>query len=186
MRARPKVLREAGIAPNAVRYHLLGWAMLVVTLPLLPFVWLYYRRYFETLEVVLTSRELQVSRGLLVREEKSIPLEKITDLALFQGPLMRRLGLKGLRVETAGQSGDGSALVRLIGIQDVDDFRDAALDQRDKVTERLDEGEVVERGTDRILDEIHKTLLRIEGAIDRRGAGSPLPDTDPPLDPETS
>jgi len=158
---------------------------MVVTIPLLPFVWLYYRRYFETLEVVLTTRELQVSRGLLVREEKSIPLEKITDLALFQGPLMRHLGLKGLRVETAGQSGDGSALVRLVGIRDVEDFRDAALDQRDKVTERLEEGEVVERGTDRILDEIHQTLLRIEGALAGRVSGSSPPDTELPRDPES-
>lgn len=132
-------------------------------------MWLYYRRYFETLDVVLTTRELQVGRGLWTREEKSIPLEKITDLALYQGPLMRWLGLKGLRVETAGQSGSGSALVQLVGLANPDDFRDAALDQRDKVTERMAETEPAAVPPDRTLQEIHATLLRIEQAMARAG-----------------
>lgn len=172
MRAQPKVLREARIAPNAVKYHVLGWAAAIITIPILPLVWLYYQRYFRTLEVTLTARELQVSRGILTREEKSIPLEKITDLALYQGPLMRWLGLKGLRVETAGQSGSGSALVQLVGLANPDDFRDAALDQRDKVTERLAEAEPSAGESDPILEQIHATLLRIEQAV---GRGSPEP-----------
>ncbi len=170
MRTQPKVLREARISPNAVNYHVLGWAAAIITLPILPLVWLYYKRYFRTLEVVLTTRELQVGRGILTREEKSIPLEKITDLALYQGPLMRWLGLKGLRVETAGQSGAGSALVQLVGLENPDDFRDAALDQRDKVTERLAEVEPAAAAPDRVLEEIHATLLRIEQAIGRGSA----------------
>ncbi len=179
MRTPPKILREARIAPEAVSYHvvLIGVSIgvFIVTIPLLlfvlPAVWLYYRRYFATLEVTLTSRELQVNRGIFVREEKSIPLEKITDLALFQGPIMRHLGLKGLRVETAGQSGSGTgALVRLIGIENTDDFRDAALDQRDKVTERLEQGAspAVEAArphpsdVEKLLTEIRDVLVRME------------------------
>jgi putative membrane protein len=142
-----------------------AWAAAVVTIPILPLVWLYYRRYFATLEVVLTTRELQVGRGILTREEKSIPLEKITDLALFQGPIMRWLGLKGLRVETAGQSGSGSALVSLVGLANPDDFRDAALDQRDKVTERLADAGPVDGDGDPVLADILATLLRIEETL---------------------
>jgi putative membrane protein len=169
MRPQPKILREARISTNAISYHLLAWGIPIVTIPLLPIVWLYYRRYFATLEVVLTARELQVSRGVLVREEKSIPLEKITDLALYQGPIMRWLGLKGLRVETAGQSGSGSALVQLIGLDNPDDFRDAALDQRDKVTERLAEAAPVEgkADADPVTAEMLATLLRIEALLRR-------------------
>jgi putative membrane protein len=70
------------------------------------------------------------------REEKSIPLEKITDLAVFQGPIMRRMGLKGIRVETAGQSSGAAALVSIVGIEDTDAFRDGVLAQRDRIAER--------------------------------------------------
>jgi hypothetical protein len=96
-------------------------------------------RYYQRLNVRLTSRELKVRRGILVVEEKSIPLEKITDLAVYQGPVMRAMGLKGIKVETAGQtSTTGSALVTVVGIVDTDDFRDLVLEQRDRIADRDD------------------------------------------------
>jgi putative membrane protein len=179
-RRAPRVLRRAEVAPSAISYHVLGIALataaFVVTIPLVPLTallaWLYYRRYFATLEVVLTTRELQVARGVLNRQEKSIPLEKITDLAVVQGPIMRRMGIKGLQVETAGQSGaTGSALVRLVGLVDTDGFRDAALDQRDKVTDRQEVSVPASQlPAEEVLGQIHQTLLRIEAALaaDRR------------------
>lgn len=144
---RERVLREAEIAPNVVRYHVLATvAALAVTvvgivvIPIVaPIVYLYYTRYYQRLSVRLTSRELKVRRGILVVEEKSIPLEKITDLAVYQGPVMRAMGLKGIKVETAGQtSTTGSALVTVVGIVDTDDFRDLVLEQRDRVADRDD------------------------------------------------
>jgi putative membrane protein len=179
-RRAPRVLWRAEVAPNAVAYHVVGIALataaFVVTIPLVPITaliaWLYYRRYFATLDVVLTTRELQVARGVLHRQEKSIPLEKITDLAVVQGPVMRRMGIKGLQVETAGQSvATGSALVRLVGLVDTDGFREAALDQRDKVTDRQDAPAPAGLlSPDKVLGQIHQTLLRIESALvaDRR------------------
>jgi membrane protein YdbS with pleckstrin-like domain len=52
-------------------------------------------------------------------------------VALKEGPLLRRLGLSTLRVETAGQSSQPGAEVNLTGIVDVHDFRDRVLMQRD-------------------------------------------------------
>lgn len=169
----PTILREAELSPHVVRYQVLLWVaatcasiLLIPVLPItVPIVFLYYRRYYATLEVVLTTRELQVNRGVLIRQEKSIPLEKITDLAVFQGPIMRRLGLKGLQVETAGQSGSGSALVKIVGLANTDAFRDAALDQRDKVTERITESAPAATDAHAVLGEIHQTLLRIERSL---------------------
>lgn len=178
MRAAPRVLRTAEISPQAIRYSMItftiGMAATIVGIVLLPFAlpiaYWYYRKFYGSLEVVLTSRELQVSRGVLIRQEKSIPLEKVTDLALVQGPIMRRMGIKGLQVETAGQSASpGGALVRLIGILDTDGFRDDALDQRDKVTDRPDTGSsepassAPDTGSsDALLIEIRDTLVRID------------------------
>lgn len=172
----PRTLQVAEISPNAVKYSLLALAaplsLTIVLIPLLPIIlpccWLYYRRYFATLEVVLTSRELQVSRGVLVRREQSIPLEKVTDLALVQGPIMRYMKIKGLRVETAGQTSGTGALVQLIGIVDTDAFRDLALDQRDKVTDALPTGDDSAEDSAAVLAEIRDVLVRIDQRLDER------------------
>ena len=174
-----KVLSNPALSPRAVRYHLLllvislvGSVVGILLIPiLLPICRWYYNRYFETLNVVLTTRELQVDRGIWNREEKSIPLEKITDLATFQGPVMRHLGLKGLRVETAGQSDSGGALVRLIGLENTEDFRALALRQRDRVTD----GPATQPPSDgasstELLTEIRDQLARIEQHL--RGSAS--------------
>lgn len=140
-----RVLREAEFAPNVVRYHVLApvavMAATVVGIALVPIVapimYVYHSRYYRRLSVRLTSRELKIRRGIMVVEEKSIPLEKITDLAVYQGPIMRAMGLKGIKVETAGQtSATGSPLVTVVGIVDTDDFRDLVLEQRDRIADR--------------------------------------------------
>lgn len=85
------------------------------------------------MSAIITERKLVVKRGIFNKEEKSIPLEKITDVALIQGPLMRMFDIYRLSFETAGQSSDG-ALVSLIGIDDAIRFRETILNQKDKVT----------------------------------------------------
>ena len=75
-------------------------------------------------------------KGVLTKVESTIPLTKITDLQMHQGPIMP-FGLKAFRVETAGQSsGAGGHLVDMVGIIDPEDFRAAVLAQR----ERLEDG----------------------------------------------
>jgi putative membrane protein len=176
-----RVLREAAIAPKAVRYHVLAGAAAasatVIGIPLLPLIlplvhW-YWTRYYARLRVALTTRELKVHRGILFQEEKSIPLEKITDLAVYQGPIMRRLGLKGIRVETAGQSSGQGALVSIVGLDDTDGFRDGVLAQRDRITDREESagssvgpasgnGGVAETALLEVVTEIRDLLRRME------------------------
>lgn len=176
--AEQRILREATIAENAVKYQVLLVAtpltITIVGIPLLLFAipianW-YWRRYYKRLSVRLTTRELKVDRGVLVREEKAIPLEKITDLAVVQGPILRWMGLKGIKVETAGQSSGPSALVNLVGIEDVDAFRDQVLDQRDRITDGVDSVPATTDPADGaeligVLREIRDSLARIESVI---------------------
>lgn len=179
MTDRSPVLAEAEIMPEAVRYHVWGVAILmtvtgvgILLLPIgLPLAHFLIKRYYDRLKVVLTRRDLKVRRGILNVEQKSIPLEKITDLAVYQGPLMRLFDIKGIRVETAGQSAQG-ALVSVVGIADVDTFRDTVLNQRDRVsdwdeTEAEGSGhrqtrESTSDGDHAILGEIRDSLKRIE------------------------
>ena len=122
-----------------IRVALSGAAGLTFTIfgiPLLllwfPFGSVFTRRYLASMECVLTDKALKVKKGVFVRVEKTIPLEKITELAMVQGPVVRHFDLHTLTVETAGQSGTG-ALVALTGIVDAEAFREAVLNQRDAV-----------------------------------------------------
>jgi putative membrane protein len=172
MKDRSPVINQAEIKPEVIRYHLWGVVIFsVITVAgilLLPIIWplskYLLERYYQRLEVVLTRRDLKVRRGILNIEEKTIPLEQITDLALRQGPLMRLFDIKGMRVETAGQSSDGP-LLTVVGIADVDDFRDAVLDQRDRISDEDDakpSGRPAESDTTALLTDIRNSLKRIE------------------------
>ena len=69
-----------------------------------------------------------------MRAEATIPLNRITDVRLHDGPLMRHYNLRGLKVETAGQgAGPGASESNLIGVVDAVQFRDAILRQRQQV-----------------------------------------------------
>ena len=109
----------------------------IVGIPFIPivgfFIWILAGRILAAMSADLLERKLVVKRGILFKEEKSIPLEKITDVGLSQGPLMRLFGLYRLSFETAGQSGQG-ALVSLLGVIDASEFREAILTQKDNLT----------------------------------------------------
>lgn len=175
------VLWEAEFNPKVRTYWLLSGAMVlflsIVGIPLLiiwfAIGWRITEIYLERMRCVLTERTLEFGKGMLVRVEKTVPLDKITDLGLVHGPIMRYLGLQALSVETAGQSSQG-ALVRLVGIRDTEAFREAVLAQRDRmVAAGRDSGSLPPAsetnasglsGGDAlpVLEEIRDTLRRIE------------------------
>ncbi len=137
--AKEQIIRTASFNDNVCKYWLLsGCLTCVLTIVGIPFLLLWIplgliftRRYLGSMECTLTSKALKVKKGIFVRVEKTIPLEKITDMGMKQGPIMRAMGLHTLTVETAGQSATGAALVALTGIVDAEDFREAVLNQRD-------------------------------------------------------
>ncbi len=136
----PTILRKAEFDPKVKSYWLwqpvLVLCLLIVTIPLAIIYFIianfFISKYLENMSCELTDRTLDIRKGILNKTESTIPLEKITDLQLFQGPIMRYFGLHGFKVETAGQSSPtGGALVNIIGIVDTKAFRKAVLEQRD-------------------------------------------------------
>ena len=135
------VLKSASFDPKVQHYWMLMAAffsvLALVTIPLLPIVlaivWLVGGRILAAMSAQLLTQKLVVKRGIFFKEEKSIPLEKITDVGLSQGPIMRMFGLYRLSFETAGQSGHG-ALVSLLGVENASEFREAILEQKDNLT----------------------------------------------------
>ena len=132
------MLKSATFDPKIKPYWLIfavcASTLGVVTIPLIPvivlIVWIVSGSILAAMSAQLLERKLVVKRGVFFKEEKSIPLEKITDVGLSQGPLMR---LFGLSFETAGQSGHG-ALVSLLGVVNASEFREAILTQKDNLT----------------------------------------------------
>lgn len=132
-----KIIHHAEFAANLGLYWLLlGAAYFSLSIVGIPLLLLWFpiglwgtRRYIRNMSAELTSSKLIVRRGILTRNENTVPLDKITDMALIQGPIMRLFGLHKLTVETAGQSGAG-ALISLVGIVDAPQFRTRVLEQK--------------------------------------------------------
>ena len=139
--AKEQILLEASFNPKVRTYWTLSWvfvsAITIVGIVLIPLVailvYLFSGMMLAAMSAKLMTRKLVVKRGVFFVVEKSIPLEKITDVALSQGPIMRMFNLYQLSFETAGQSGAG-ALVSLVGINEAHDFREAILAQKDTLT----------------------------------------------------
>jgi putative membrane protein len=172
-------IRRAEFNPEVCTYWLLSGALVltcsIIGIPLLflwfPFGRVFTKHYLARMDCVLTDKALKVGKGVLVRVEKTVPLEKITDLGMVQGPIMRHFGLHRLTIETAGQSGEG-ALVSLTGIIDAKSFREAVLNQRDAIsaTSSPSAPEAMRQepfDASSLLAEIRDSLLRIESILEK-------------------
>jgi putative membrane protein len=130
------------------------------------------RKYLASHRCTLTDKSLKVAKGIMTKTEKTVPLDRITDLGIVQGPLMRYFNIEALSVETAGNSA-GSSLVQLTGIKDGRAFRDLVLEQRDKVTiasgASTSPTDEVSAGSNdqtiQLLTEIRDTMRNIEGQL---------------------
>ena len=178
----PDVIQKAEFNSKVCGYWLIsGMIVCVVTIIGIPFVipWMlvgmiFTKRYLDRMECVLTTKTLEVKKGILVRVEKTVPLEKITDMGMVQGPIMRSMNLHKLTVETAGQSGPGS-LLAITGIVGAKEFREKVLKQRDVLAASASSSAApsAAAGGDGLADpraaqmlaDIRETLLRIEGHL---------------------
>ncbi|GMQ81390.1 MAG: PH domain-containing protein [Rhodothermia bacterium] len=169
-----KVIVRAKFNPDVRKYWLLSgvWILLVsvVGIPLLIFWWflgMYFTgRYLERMECLLTEKSLIVRKGILIRVEKTVPLEKITDLGMVQGPIMRYLSIEKMTIETAGQSAEG-ALISLTGIVEAGEFRKQVLNQRESLRSGSSPSELPPASTSDVqmvdvLVSIRDSLSRIE------------------------
>lgn len=148
----------------------------IVGIPLLPLVvpvafW-WARRFVARLTCRLTAETVDIEKGLLFRKELTIPLDRIQDISLREGPVQRYLGLASLRFETAGGgAADQAGDLSLPGILDAGDFRTRVLAQRSRSVSRPSEtpatpseasnGENGETAVS-LLREIRDTLRRME------------------------
>jgi putative membrane protein len=129
--------------------------------------WFFTRRYYNSLECTLTTKTIEIKKGVLFRVEKTIPLDKIQDLTLREGPLLRALKLCMVEIETAGQSNPQGSDAKIIGIDDAKGFRNMVLKQRDllldvSMSKSSSQNDAAETQSQHVLFEIRDALLKIE------------------------
>ena len=170
-----KVLFNAQMNPAVKTYWLINLLLVstftVVGIPLLiisvPIFFFCAGRVLASISATLTERKLIVKRGVFNKEEKTIPLDKITDVSLIQGPIMRAFNIHKLSFETAGQSGVG-ALVSLLGVVEAENFREMILEQKEALSSntpvsRKQEAEPAAAPTD--LTTLTESVQRIEALL---------------------
>jgi membrane protein YdbS with pleckstrin-like domain len=89
------------------------------------------RKQSEALHYWLDGSTLRVDEGVLFLKRKAIPLDRVTDVVLAQGPLMKLCGIWELRVQTAG-AGQSVPEATLHGVTDPEAVRDMLMMARDE------------------------------------------------------
>jgi len=135
-----KMVHVATFNPNIKGYILTYVAfILLITIVGIPLLVIWFlgmgqyisRRYYKHLECQLTDRHLRFKKDTMFKVEKTIPLENIQDITFIQNPILNIFNLKILKIETAGNSGPSSADMQLVGIDNMEDFKEMIMAQRD-------------------------------------------------------
>ena len=152
-----KRIQDASFNPRIKSYLFVIFSVVLtvsmIGIPLL-IIWLlgwgkyYTKRYYENLSCTLTEKNLSFKKGVFFRVEKTIPLDNIQDLTFVDNPILRYFDLRMLKIETAGNSSDGSADMSLIGIIDAMKFRDLVIEQRDLLSNNASPSGETQPGTE--------------------------------------
>jgi putative membrane protein len=133
------------------------------------------KKFYHTLKCQLNSKTLKFSKGLILRVEKTIPLENIQDLSFVGGPILRAFGLTMIKVETAGGGGaHHSNAMSMIGLDDSEAFKNLILDQREKAIREKNQvahgggARQVNASNDKLLLEIKNELVEIKNVLKQK------------------
>jgi len=80
--------------------------------------------YYESIWYELHEDEMRWKRGVWFRTTGIVPYNRITNLDLKQGPVMRWLNISSLSIQTAGYSGQAVPEIRIEAIEHADELRE--------------------------------------------------------------
>jgi membrane protein YdbS with pleckstrin-like domain len=112
------VLLAAGPDP----FVLVILAVIVVVPVLVFFAWA--GLYYQSMWYELREDEMSWKRGVWFRTTGIVPYNRITNIDVRQGPVMRALGISTLAVQTAGYSGQAVPEIRLEGMAQAEELRE--------------------------------------------------------------
>jgi len=108
-----------GEVPLAAHVVILG-SIIVATA--LFFAWV--RLYYDSMWYELRDDEMSWRRGVWFRKTGIVPYNRITNLDIRQGPVMRALRISTLSIQTAGYSGQAVPEIRIEAIVHAEELRE--------------------------------------------------------------
>lgn len=83
--------------------------------------------YYGSVTYRLTVTEITWERGVWFRQTGIVPYNRITNVDIAQGPLMRYFSFSALHIQTAGYSAQARAEIVLNGIEDAGDLQETIM-----------------------------------------------------------
>ncbi len=107
-------------SPDALIAILLLFAIIVVFA-----IFAYWTKlYYESMWYELHDDEMRWKRGVWFRTTGIVPYNRITNLDLKQGPVMRWLNISTLSIQTAGYSGQAVPEIRIEAVEHAEELRE--------------------------------------------------------------
>ena len=132
----------------------------IILMPLwIPFGWLVHQKQYEHMSGALTDRSINMRMGWLFKKQQNIPLDKLTDVSIHEGPILNAFGVVRMQFETAG-----AAPFILTGVKNSDQFRDLVLQQRDSLVSTTQKSATSD-DSGNVLVEIRDILQEISAKI---------------------
>lgn len=94
----------------------------LVVLMVLFIIWT--RLYYDSMWYELHDDEMRWKRGVIFRRTGIVPYNRITNIDIRQGPVMRALEISTLSIQTAGYSGQAQAEIRIEAIIHAEELRE--------------------------------------------------------------
>jgi membrane protein YdbS with pleckstrin-like domain len=102
----------------------MGMAILGVLVVIVVLFAIWTKLYYDTMFYELHDDELRWSRGVLFRTTGIVPYNRITNIDLRQGPVMRMLAITTVSIQTAGYSGQAVPEIRIEAIEHAEELRE--------------------------------------------------------------
>jgi len=98
---------------------IVGILLVIVVLYL---VWV--KMYYDSMWYELHDDEMRWRRGVIFRSTGIVPYNRITNIDIRQGPVMRALGISTVSIQTAGYSGAAIPEIRIEAIEYAEELRE--------------------------------------------------------------
>ena len=99
----------------------------------IPFGWIIHKKQLDGASLTLTKSGIKIRKGWIFKAQQNIPLDKLTDISIHEGPILNMCKIVKIAIETAG-----ATPFHLIGLNKsvASQFRDVVMMQRDALTTR--------------------------------------------------
>ncbi|MDR0767370.1 MAG: PH domain-containing protein [Methanosarcinales archaeon] len=103
--------------------------LIFILLAIVAVVYLWVQRYYKSIIYHLNDTEMTWKRGVFFRRTGIVPYNRITDINITQGPLMRLFKISNLQIQTAGSAVNKSGSdISIIGVEDAEPLRAFIMD----------------------------------------------------------